>query len=184
MKRFILAALAIPLAWLGLAAVPVTAQNIYPYQAPRYGPGWQTPLSPYLNLLLPGNSAVNYFGLVQPQFQARQFYNQTTMSIQGLINQLPPPPGIVGEQDLDTPLRATGHPTAINYTGTYFSNLLGQPYSGVGAVQRGMGMGMMGAGGRPGMARGAGPMGASGMGTGGGGGVWPNMRPGMGPVGR
>ncbi len=179
MKRFILAALAVPLAWLGLAAVPAAAQNIYPYMAPRYGPGWQTPLSPYLNLLIPGNTAVNYYALVQPQFQNRQFQNITSQTIQGMINQLPLAPGAITEQDLNAPMPATGHPTAVNYTGTYFSNLMGQPYSGMGAVQRGMAASAMGPG-RPGMMRGVG-----GMGTGGGA-AWfgGGMRPGMGVPGR
>src|SRR6516165_6138325 len=123
MKRFVLAALAVPLAWLGVAAAPAAAQNIYPYQAPRYGPGWQTPLSPYLNLLIPGNTAVNYYALVEPQFQRRQYQNITSLTLQGIMNQLPSPPGIPLEEDLNAPMPATGHPTAINYTGSYFSTL-------------------------------------------------------------
>src|SRR5262249_24801187 len=167
-----------PLAWLSLAAVPVAAQNIYPYMAPRYGPGWQTPLSPYLNLLLPGNTAVNYYDLVQPQFQARQFYNQTTLTIQGIVNQLPPPPGFVTSPDLDAPMPATGHPTAFSYTGSYFkSTMTGQPMVSIQPQRRmGQGTGMMGPGGRP--------MGMGGLGAGGGAGVWPNMRTGMGTPGR
>lgn len=179
MKQFVLAALAVLLAWLGLATAPAAAQNIYPYQQPRYGPGWQTPLSPYLNLLIPGNTAVNYYALVEPQFQGRQYQNQMNLTVQGLLNQFPEPPGIVPE-DLNAPMRATGHPTAINYTGSYFSTLSGQPFMGEGAFsQRRMvaGTGTMGAGSRPGM----GGMGMGGMGMGGGAGVWPNMRPGMAP---
>jgi hypothetical protein len=183
MKRFILAALAVLLAWLGLPAVPASAQNIYPYQAPRYGPGWQTPLSPYLNLLIPGNAAVNYYALVEPQFQRRQYRNQLNLTLQGVINQLPQPPGIV-EEDFNAPMPATGHPTAINTTGSYFSTLLGQPYAGEGAFmqQRRTGAGgMMGAGGRP-MGMGMGGMGMGGVM--GGAGIWPNIRPGMGALGR
>jgi hypothetical protein len=186
MKRFILSALVVLLVWLGLTAAPSAAQNIYPYQAPRYGPGWQTPLSPYLNMLIPGNAAVNYYGLVEPQFQTRQFQNVASQTLQGLLNQFPEPPGIIPE-DLNAPMRATGHPTAINYTGSYYSTLLGLPYVGEGAYSQrrmGMGMGAMGAGGRPGMGgmgMGGMGMGMGGMGMGGGAGVWPNMRPGMMP---
>lgn len=187
MKRFILAALVVLLAWLGLAAVPAAAQNIFPYQQPRYGPGWSTPLSPYLNLLIPGNAAINYYGLVEPQFQRRQYANQLNQTISGIINQLPQPPGIMAEEDLNAPMPGTGHPTAVNYTGTYFSTLNGQPFASEGAYSQrrmGMGGGMMGPGGRPGMMGGGGGMMGMmrpGMGMGmGAAGTWPNMRTGMG----
>jgi hypothetical protein len=170
MTRFILAALAVLSTWLGFVAGPAAAQNIYPYQQPRFQYGWQTPLSPYLRLLLPGNTAVNYYSLVEPQFQQRRYFNQMNQTIQGIMNQLPPPPEIVPEEDFNAPMPATGHPTAINYTGSYFSTLLGQPYVSTGAyAQRRMGAGMMGPSGRP-------------MGMGGAG-IWPNMRPGMGGAG-
>lgn len=189
MKRFILATLTVLFVWLGLSAVPAAAQNIYPYQAPRYGPGWQTPLSPYLNLLLPGNTAVNYYGLVEPLFTARQYRNINDMTIQGILNQIPEPPGIVAE-DLNAPLNSTGHPTAFNFTGSYFNSTQmgqGQMYAGASPQRRpGMGgMGPMGAG-----RGGVGMMGLGGMRPGfstgmtGGGGVWPNMRTGIGQFGR
>ncbi|HTU91085.1 MAG TPA: hypothetical protein VMF69_13490 [Gemmataceae bacterium] len=181
MKRFILSPLAVALVWLSWAAGPVAAQNTYPFQAPRYGPGWQTPLSPYLNMLIPGNAAVNYFALVEPQFQRRQNFNQINQTLQGLVNQIPQGPGIMEEEELNAPMRSTGHPTAVNYTGSYFSTLTGQPYSSVGAfAQRRTGAGMMGSG-RSGMMGGS--MGGGmrpWMGGTGGSGMWPNMRPGMG----
>ncbi|MHB1423538.1 MAG: hypothetical protein ACYC3I_10160 [Gemmataceae bacterium] len=203
MKRFILAASVVLVCWLGLAAAPAVAQNTYPYMQPRFGPGWQTPLSPYLNLLIPGNTAVDYYGLVEPQFQQRQYNNMTNQTILGLINQFPAPPGIFEGGDIYAPLNATGHPIAINYTGTYFSNLTGQPYPGIGGLQQrrlgggggrpmgaggmgGMGMGGMGGMGMGGMGgMGMGGMGGMGMGMGGGGGTWPNnARSGMGMPGR
>lgn len=181
MKRFILSPLAVVLMWFVWAAGPAAAQNAYPYQTPRYGPGWQTPLSPWLNMLIPGNSAVNYFALVEPQFQRRQYFNQMNLTVQGLINRLPPPPGTMEELDLDAPMPATGHPTAVNYTGSYFATLMGQPYTSVGVYsQRRTGAAMMGPGGRPGMMGGMGGM-RPGMGMGGGS-NWTNMRPGMGAV--
>jgi hypothetical protein len=181
MKRFILAALAIGFAWLSLAAGPAAAQNTYPYQAPRYGPGWQTPLSPYLLMMVPGNAAVNYYNLVEPQFQARQYRNLTSQTIQGILNQIPEPPGIMSEEALNAPMPGTGHPTAVNYTGSYFATLTGQPFSSEGAYgQRAMMMGrsQMGAGRGPGM--GGGMMGMMRPGMGMGGGMMGGMRPGFG----
>jgi hypothetical protein len=173
MTRFVLAALTVLFNWLGLASGPAAAQNIYPYMPPRYGPGWQTPLSPYLNLLIPGNTAVNYYALVEPQFQARRYQNITSQTLQGIINQLPPPPGYV-EPDINAPLASTGHPTAFNYTGSYFnSTMTGQPLvSGFAQRSPAAGRGAMGAGGGGGM------MGGGGMG---GAGIWPNSRPGISP---
>jgi hypothetical protein len=180
MKRFILALLAVPLAWLGLAAVPAAAQNVYPYQQPRFGPGWQTPLSPWLNMLIPGNAAVNYYALVEPQFQRRQYRNQLNVTIQGLINEIPQPPGIMSEEDFNAPMPATGHPTAFNYTGSYFTTLTGQPVPSLGGyAQRTTGAGgMMGPGRRPGLMGGGTGMMRPGMGVGAAG-TWPNMRAGM-----
>src|SRR5690348_8952842 len=115
MKRFILAPLA---ALLGLLAVEVSAsaQFAYPIQGAQRYPGWQTPLSPYLNLLRGGDPAANYFIGVQPEFQRRQDRNTIYPAIQGLANQLPPRPGTV-ERDIDSPLASTGHPVAFGYTG-------------------------------------------------------------------
>jgi hypothetical protein len=179
--------LAILSIWLGFAAMPAAAQNIYPYQQPRYQYGWQTPLSPYLNMLIPGNSAVNYYALVEPQFQRRQYYNQMNVTVQGLLNQMPQPPGVMAEEDFNAPMPATGHPTAFNYTGSYFTTLTGQPIPSLGIYSQrrtGAGGGGMGMGARPGMAMG-GMMGymRPGMGAGAAG-TWPNMRPTMGQVGR
>lgn len=192
MKRFILAALTAFSSWSGFAVVPANAQNIYPYQQPQFRPGWTTPLSPYLNMLVPGNAAVNYYALVEPQFQRRQYYNQMNQTIQGLFNQLPQPPDIQSEEDFNAPMPASGHPTVFNYTGNYFTTLTGQPVPSLGAnPQRAIGGGgMMGAGRRPGMGMGmGGGMGTGsmfqsmrpGMGAGGGG---TNMQPGMGGFGR
>src|SRR6516165_10061769 len=97
MKRSLLASFA---ALLGLLAAysPVSAQFTYPFQAGQRYPGWQTPLSPYLNLLRPGNPAVNYYGLVEPEFQRRQDRGVIYNSLQSLANQLPQRPGIMEEE--------------------------------------------------------------------------------------
>ncbi len=121
MKRLILAPLAALLGLLVLNVAPAAAQNVYPFQPPRYGPGYQTPLSPYLNFLRGGDPAANYFLGVQPEFQRRQDRNQIYGSIQGISNLLPRRPGIF-EEDIDRPLPSSGHPTAFGYTGSYFGS--------------------------------------------------------------
>ncbi|HTU16655.1 MAG TPA: hypothetical protein VMG10_01220 [Gemmataceae bacterium] len=122
MKRFVLAPLAVLLAWWVAAANPASAQNTYPYMQPRFGAGYTTPLSPFLNLLLPGNTAVNYYALVEPQFQRRQYRNQMNQTLQGIYNQLPTPPGVEEEANINAPLSSAGHPTAFGYTGSYFGS--------------------------------------------------------------
>jgi hypothetical protein len=175
MKRSILSLLAPLFAWFALAASPAAAQNIYPFQTPQFRYGYQTPLSPYLNMLIPGNAAVNYYALVEPQFQRRQQFNLLNNQIQSLaINQIPPPPGAV-DVDLTAPMPATGHPVAFSYTGSLFNNVMVGPSSA----------GVLPSGVRPGAGQQAGyrPAQAPGMG-GGGAGVWPNMRPQYGAPGR
>src|SRR5713226_1658932 len=44
----------------------------HPYNQPRYGVGYQPPLSPYLNLLRGGNTAANYFLGTVPEIERRQ----------------------------------------------------------------------------------------------------------------
>ena len=164
MKRFVLAPLAVVLTWLVAAANPAPAQNTFPYQAPRYGPGYQTPLSPYLNLLIPGNTAVNYYALVEPQFQRRQYRNQMNLTVRALASQIPPPPEIV-EGEFNAPMLSAGHPTAFGYTGGYFgSPVIPQTVSNPASQRRasaGSGQRQAGSAGQRG--------------------IWPNMRPQMGP---
>ncbi len=74
MRRQLLASLA-SLGLLGLlAAGPARAQM--PYSQPMVNPYYRPPISPYLNLALPGNTAINYYGLVRPQVQAMNAINQ------------------------------------------------------------------------------------------------------------
>ena len=138
MKRFIL----VPLFALSTLLVPAVgsamAQNTFPYRAPQYGYGYQTQLSPYLRMLTPGDSAVNYYGLVLPEFQRRQDRNQIFGQLQsGITNRLPARPQLQ-ERDFDTPLPSTGHVTAFGYTGTYFGGLGNNPGN---PFQRGGGQG-------------------------------------------
>jgi hypothetical protein len=179
MTRFILVPLTVVLAWSALAVAPASAQFTYPFRPPQYGPYYQTQLSPYLNMLRPGDPAVNFYTGVVPEVQRRQDRNAIYSSLQGLGSQIPLPPGITN-RDIDLPLASTGHPTAFGYTGTYFAGNMAGRYFGNPFGQRrgmgGMGMGGMGMGG----------MGMGGMGMGGGGfpgmgmgqgssGVWPQM---------
>lgn len=122
MKRFILAPSAALLVLLALSVGPAAAQISYPYTPPIYRPGYTTNLSPWLNLLRGGDPAANYFIGVEPEMQRRRDRNVIYGNLQGINQQLlPPRPGIT-DQDLDTPLRSTGHPTGFGYTGTYFGN--------------------------------------------------------------
>jgi hypothetical protein len=119
MKHFLSTSFAALLGLLAVTVQPAPAQSTYPFQPPRFGPGYQTPLSPYLNFLRGGDAAANYFLGVLPEQQRRQDRNIFQGQIQGLTNLLPAPPG-VRNRDIDTPLLSTGHPTAFGYTGSYF----------------------------------------------------------------
>jgi hypothetical protein len=65
MKRLVLASFAA----LGLLAAAAPGHAQFIYTPPATSPFYRPALSPYLNLALPGNRAINYFGLVQPQIQ-------------------------------------------------------------------------------------------------------------------
>jgi hypothetical protein len=119
MKRLILAPLAALFGLLTVTVAPAAAQNTYPFQQPRFGLGYHTQLSPYLNMLNPGDAAANYYGRVLPEFQRREDRKQIYGSIQGITNLLPRRPGIM-EGEFDAPMPSTGHPTAFGYTGSYF----------------------------------------------------------------
>jgi hypothetical protein len=133
MQRFILASLASSLV-LAAAGAPARAQNIYPYQQPQYGPGYQTQLSPYLNMLRGGDPAANYFLGVLPEFQRRENRNEFRSQIQGLQVLTSPlrqnPLAGLDEGDIPRGMSASGHPTAFSYTGTYF----GGPAQGLGMM--------------------------------------------------
>jgi hypothetical protein len=124
MRRFTFSSCA---ALLTLAAgwtSPARAQLIYPFQPPAYGPGYQTMLSPYLNLLNRANDpAVNYFLGVLPEFQRRENRNQFRAQIgqlQILTAPLRNPLEEVEVSDVPRKFYNTGHPTAFGYTGTFF----------------------------------------------------------------
>jgi hypothetical protein len=96
---------------LGLFASTADAQ-------PRVSPPNRPAVSPYLNLLRPGNSpGVNYYGLVRPQMEFRnniqnlqQQVAENQSSIMGLNNAVLP---------------TTGHATSFLNTGGYFPGGVG-----------------------------------------------------------
>ncbi len=115
------------------AARPVHAQAYVPPQVGPYGSGG---MSPYLNMLRPGNPAVNYYGLVQPQIQATQQFGllqQQTQQLARTQASLVAPPTNQAQV-------ATGHTTRFMQYGNYFMT------TGIGR----QGNQMAGAGGRQG----------------------------------
>jgi hypothetical protein len=135
MRRFTFsscaALLALAAGWTGAAQ----AQISYPFQ-PQYGPGYQTMLSPYLNMLRGGDPAANYFLGVLPEQQRRENRNVFQGQIGGL-RALTAPLANPLEEALASPepllpkqLPPSGHSTAFGYTAAFFG---GQPALPLGA---------------------------------------------------
>jgi hypothetical protein len=106
------------LAVLGTLACSSGARAQYPGQ-PR--PTASSPAySPYLNLLRPGNTANNYYGLVRPQLD---FQNQVSTLQQqyGALNQTVN--GQPADQQLALP--ATGHGAVFMNYGRYYPGMAG-----------------------------------------------------------
>jgi hypothetical protein len=163
------ASLLLALVSLGLMLTGV-ARAQYGPPATQPGVPYRPPISPYLNLTRPGNTAINYFGLVQPQTQlygglnaVQQQANLNSYNIGGL-----------GAQDPRTALllSLTGHPISfLNYQ-RYFLNFhpipplgsmgLGTGYGGYGAGYGGYGAGFGGYGGYGGAGGGFNPFGSTG----------------------
>jgi hypothetical protein len=140
MQRWIPAAV-LAFVVLGLAGRPAVAQNIYPYQPPQYGPGYQTMLSPYLNMLRGGDPAANYFLGVLPEFQRRQNAAQFSTQISGLQAQIAPlltPEEIIAAREKPKGLLPAGQiPYAFGYYGTYFNQVPGLVRPGAAAARPG-----------------------------------------------
>lgn len=100
---------------LGLSAGAATAQ-------PRVGPTPRPPVSPYLNLIRPGNSpGVNYYGLVRPQIEFRN--NLQNLQQQVTTNR----DAITGlNTTVSAAIPVTGHATTYLNTGGYFSGGAGR----------------------------------------------------------
>jgi hypothetical protein len=116
MSKFTIASLAVLGLWATITSGRAWAQPILPYSNPYARPT----VSPYLNLLRPGGTpAINYYGLVRPQFEFRA----TAQALQGQINQerqiLNSETAAPGS---DYPLPPTGHGARFMSYAGYFGN--------------------------------------------------------------
>ena len=144
MSRFSLRALGGVVALTGLMSGSANAQ--FPGN-----PGVGTPrpaFSPYLNLNRSGNSpAINYFGIVRPQFQALSTFQ--SLDQQSAANRQ----AISDAGTQATALPTTGHTVSFLNTSGYFMNLNpvqgGQGFGGQGQYSFG-GSGFLQGGARPG----------------------------------
>lgn len=114
------AQLASPLGGYGAGYRPNAPFN----PSPAYGPGYQTPLSPYLNLLRGGDPSANYFLGVLPEQQRRTNARTFGTAIGGLQQQQrldeARQQAAGPDADLFTPLPTTGHPAAFQNLGGYY----------------------------------------------------------------
>ena len=122
MKRFRTAA-CLSGAVVVLSAAVASAQPL-PYNQPRYGVGYQTPLSPYLNLLRGGNPAANYYLCTIPEFERRQktqIFQNALLELDQRVSRE------TVELGLAEPIGTTGHITAFGNTGNYFGHTVVRP---------------------------------------------------------
>jgi len=96
---------------VALAARPAAAQTFGPPTNP-YARG---PVSPYLNLIRPGNPGINYYGLVRPQIETDRYIQQQEI--------LAAQTQVVGATPL--PITVTGHPTRFLSYSQYFMTTSG-----------------------------------------------------------
>jgi hypothetical protein len=90
-----------------------------PLQPPQWGPGYRTPLSPYLKLTLPGDPATNYFLGTIPEFQRRQNAADFRADIEDLYTR----DRLLGEElPRPRPPIPSGTYSLLNNTGGYFNN--------------------------------------------------------------
>jgi hypothetical protein len=121
-----------------LVGAPTSRVAAQPPGFPRT-PSPTPPYSPYLNLLRPGASpAINYYGLVRPQFQAQQ-------SMLALQSQIGANSQAIGNLSATGgPLPDTGKTVGFMNYGRYFQNF--NPASGGSSGSSGFGSGSFGAG--------------------------------------
>jgi hypothetical protein len=117
------------LALAGLATFSVgtaSAQIVSPFTQPNFRPGYRGPgLSPYLNLIRPGDPATNYFLLTIPEQQRRQnnlLFGSALNTLDERERRLELPPL---DQDLLRTRIQSGHPTATGTTLNYFNDTRG-----------------------------------------------------------
>jgi hypothetical protein len=121
-----------------LWAPGVVRAQVQPGLPGGYNPQLRPTVSPYLNLLRPGNTAVNYYGLVRPQLNAQTIAGQLQQEIN--TAQRTADAGVI-----DVSLLATGHRVGFqNHRRFFLNQFAGTPLSS--------GFGTFGAGLRPGAA--------------------------------
>jgi hypothetical protein len=111
----------------GLLALGMTSSvQAQQYVPPQTSPFFRPALSPYLNLALPGQAGINYYGIVRPQLA----YNQSIGQLQ------------TGQQLLNAELLAnttdatgqntltTGHPAVFMNYSHYYGNRIGANAAG------------------------------------------------------
>jgi hypothetical protein len=127
MRRLLLAGLVLA-GWLTGAAGQASAQ--FQYFQPQTAPFSQPPVSPYLNMFRGGNPGINYYGLVKPQVQAAQTFQQLQLQQQVQAQQVQQ---AASQQAIALsptaqagPLPVTGHPAYFNGTARFFGSVPGQ----------------------------------------------------------
>jgi hypothetical protein len=105
----------VPLAALGLLAAVAAggAQAQIPFGSPLANPNYRSPFSPYLNLTLPGNPAINYYGLIRPQLDQAAALQQLQSSVYASQAN----PGV-----LNNAMPITGHASQFQNHWGYFQN--------------------------------------------------------------
>jgi hypothetical protein len=112
----------LPLLFVGNATAQFAQPQ--PYNQPRYGVGYQPPLSPYLNLLRGGNQAANYFLGTVPEIERRQnsqLFRSALLELDQKVSRE------TVELGLAAPITSTGHITAFGNTGGYFGSTTVRP---------------------------------------------------------
>src|SRR5262249_54130740 len=100
-----------------LAPSALYAQAPLPYTRPAASPIAPPVVSPYLNLLRRGSSpAVNYYGLVRPEFEFRSDIRQLQQQVNTVAADQ-----AAAEQAAGIPY--TGHPTMFNNPSHYFPSM-------------------------------------------------------------
>jgi hypothetical protein len=122
MKRLVWIQLASLVLLAGAAVSQAPAQ--IPFGSPLANPYYRSPVSPYLGLTLPGNTAINYYGVVRPQIDQ-------LAALQQVQSQLGSAPGYAG--GLNSGLLVTGHVSQFQDHWGYFQNWRGGQYGGAGA---------------------------------------------------
>ena len=138
MKRHFAIAMAVLAGWIAVGANIAHAQ--FGGQLGRPAPRARPTVSPYINLGTGGNNALNFYGIVKPQFEANKNFDNLQQGL-AQLNADGTLKGQLGQQDpvgTQTGLQ-TGHPAGFFNYSHYFPTT---PYGGAGnALQMGGGIG-------------------------------------------